>query len=260
MSSLSNIQCIPAFSDNYIWLIQSQGLACVVDPGDAQPVLQQLRSNNLSLHSILITHWHPDHIGGVEALAQQFPNVQIFAPKSAHIPCFTEQVCDGQKLNILNYTFDVMAVPGHTLDHVVYHDRQKQLIFVGDTLFAGGCGRVFEGTHEQMFSSLETLAKLDEDTLIFCAHEYTQANLTFCLAVEGDNPDIKARIKKVDNLRDKALPSVPFYLRDELATNVFLRTETGTPRFIPEPYNKALNSAGSRVEIFTALREWKNNF
>lgn len=256
MKTPSSIQAIDAFNDNYIWLIKHENQACVVDPGDAEAVLNHLNTHKLTLNAILITHWHPDHIGGIEALLKQFPSIEIYAPSSPHIPTFTKIVKQGDKVQLFDLCFNVIEVPGHTLEHVVYSDTNKHLLFSGDTLFAGGCGRVFEGTYAQMHSSLKKLAALPPSTHIYCAHEYTLSNLAFCLQVESENNDIKDRISYVSALRKAQTPSVPSLLSDELKTNVFLRTASGISRNIPEKY---LNSGSDELATFTALREWKNN-
>ena len=200
---------IPAFKDNYIWLLRKGASAVVVDPGDADPVLEVLDSEKLVLDSILITHHHKDHQGGVARLLGFFP-AQVFGPAQESITGRTHALRGGERISLssLGATMQVIAVPGHTLGHLAYFGNG--CLFCGDTLFAGGCGRVFEGSPAQMHDSLMRLAALPDDTLIYCAHEYTEANLRFALAVESGNRSLASRANEVAVLRAKGMATVPF--------------------------------------------------
>jgi hydroxyacylglutathione hydrolase len=245
---------IPAFKDNYIWLIHDGRHAAVVDPGDAQPVIQQLEQTGLTLEAILITHHCYDHIGGVVELSSRYP-AAIYAPAKEfydfpHIP-----VADGDliRLNELDLKFTVLEVPGHTLGHVVYLGPQQ--LFSGDTLFSCGCGRLHEGTAEQMHQSLSRLAQLPADTQVYCAHEYTLNNLAFALELEPDNMALHKRQQEVIELRAAGLPSLPTTIGLELATNPFLRCDSNAIR-----QSLKLGENTLPVEIFRTLREIKNNY
>jgi hydroxyacylglutathione hydrolase len=249
-----DVSLIPAFKDNYIWLLTVAGRAVVVDPGDAAPVLERLRQTGLSLEAILITHHHADHQGGVAELTRHWP-ATVYAPASESITGCNRPLAGGEELSILGQSLTVMAVPGHTLGHLAYYTQGR--LFCGDTLFGAGCGRLFEGTPAQMFDSLEKIAALPDDTLIHCAHEYTEANLKFALAVEPDNPAIHARQQRVVELRAAGLPSVPSTLAEEKATNPFLRSrKAAVIQAVGE--NPRVNPPQSA--IFAALRQWRNNF
>jgi hydroxyacylglutathione hydrolase len=249
---------ILAFKDNYIWcLINEQTKHCIiVDPGEAKPVLTQLKQLNLTLDAILITHHHWDHTNGIRSILKYHP-VPVFGPAKEKIAGVTKPVDEGDKVELPHWpTFEVLAIPGHTLGHIAYIGNH--FLFCGDTLFAAGCGRLFEGTAEQMLNSLNKLSRLPDETKVFCGHEYTLANLHFAQAVEPNNPQIKKRLEKTRELRQKNLASVPSLLAEERLSNPFLRCdhpqikmriEKRTGRKLEEP-----------VEIFTYLRQWKNNF
>jgi hydroxyacylglutathione hydrolase len=256
--SSMQIHPIPAFSDNYLWCLYDAGAAWVVDPGDAAPVLDFLDTHGLRLEGILITHHHPDHIGGVGELIRRCSPGFIYGPDNSRIPGRTHRVGDGDRLELLGRTFEVLAVPGHTLDHLAYFsdDAQQPLLFCGDTLFAGGCGRLFEGTPAQMYASLQRLAALPPQTAVYCAHEYTQSNLRFAAAVEPANRQLAARQAEVAEARRRGQPTVPSRLADELATNPFLRVESdGVATAVDrrEP-------TGNIIDRFAALRRWKDQF
>ena len=230
MSASHTSTRIPAFSDNYLWLLDNGSNALVVDPGDAEPIIEALEARQLTLDYILTTHHHPDHIGGVDRLIQRY-HCEVIGPQSQYIPQVTRQVCEGETLSLLGVEFDVLEVPGHTLDHIAYFAAEPNpfnhpVLFCGDTLFAGGCGRVFEGTFPQMRTSLAKLRQLPPNTLIHCAHEYTQANLAFALAVEPENLTLKQRVEEVATQRERNIATVPSPLSIELATNPFLRYDT----------------------------------
>lgn len=249
---------IPAFDDNYIWLLrEDKGTrAAVVDPGDAQPVLAALDAAGLGLAVILVTHHHGDHTGGVEELVEAFPQVRVFAPADRRIPCATNIVAEGDEVKIpgIGTRFAVLEVPGHTATHIAYLGGGA--LFCGDTLFAAGCGRVFDGTFGQLSASLLRIAALPPDTLCFCAHEYTLANLGFARWVEPESPAVAARDGQARALRALGRPTVPSHLSEELATNPFLRTHVPSVKAAAERY--AGRKLSTTAEIFTALRRWKD--
>jgi hydroxyacylglutathione hydrolase len=252
------ISALPAFTDNYIWLLQdhrSQRCA-VVDPGDAAPVEAWLDAHpDWVLSDILITHHHHDHVGGVERL-KHISGATVYGPASENIPARDVALQDNDTASVLGWDFDVYAVPGHTLGHIAYYHHG--LLFCGDTLFAAGCGRLFEGTPDQMHHSLSRLAALPEDTLVYCTHEYTLSNLKFAAAVEPTNTDIAARLEKVTQQRQNGVMTLPSTLALEKLTNPFLRTgETLVKQKVDERAG-AQNRAPS--EVFAALRAWKDKF
>ena len=249
-----DISFIPAFKDNYIWLLTQGRRAFVVDPGDAEPVLARLKSDGLTLEGILVTHHHADHQGGVAALANSQP-VRVYGPGSESITGCTHPLRGGEIIDVMGESAQVMAVPGHTLGHLAYY--LPGALFCGDTLFGAGCGRLFEGTPEQMSASLDTIAALPDDTLVYCAHEYTEMNLRFALAVEPNNAVLQARVAKVADLRSGGLPSVPSMLGEEKATNPFLRCSEPAVIAAAEQHG-AVNR--KKTSIFASIRGWRNNF
>lgn len=250
-----NIKSIPAFNDNYIWLIQNSDRRCaVVDPGDAAPVLAYLNEHNLSLEAILITHHHNDHIGGVPELVRQFPQVDVVGPANEPVPTLTHAVEAGDQIELFDEVFFVLGLEGHTSGHIGYVGDGK--LFCGDVLFSAGCGRVFEGTMEQMHTSLSKLAALPEETEVYCAHEYTTSNVAFALAVEPDNSQLQQYRDEVNRLRAQNQPTLPTTIRREKWINPFLRTDQ--PSIIRSVANRT--SQTDPLAIFTALREWKNEF
>lgn len=250
-----HIKSIPAFNDNYIWLIQNSDQDCaVVDPGDATPVLAYIKEHNLNLKAILITHHHNDHIGGVAELVRQFPDVDVVCSAKEPIPTMTHSVEAGDQIKLFDEVFWVLGLEGHTLGHVGYVGDGK--LFCGDTLFSAGCGRVFEGTMQQMHDSLSKLAALPEETEVYCAHEYTTANLAFALAVEPDNTQLHQYRDEVNRLRAQNKSTIPTTIRKEKWINPFLRLDQ--PSVIKSVTNRTLQT--DPVSIFTALREWKNEF
>jgi hydroxyacylglutathione hydrolase len=255
------ITAIPAFSDNYLWLLDNGQQAAAVDPGDAAPVLATLRQNRLQLGTILVTHHHPDHTGGIDVLKRE-TGAAVIGPPSARIPQVEQPVRSGTRIAVLGLSFTVLEVPGHTLDHIAYFCDNEALgapaLFCGDTLFAGGCGRLFEGDAALMRRSLDTLRQLPPATRIFCAHEYTQANLKFASAVEPANAALKHRVAAVADLRRAHQPSVPSRLQDELETNPFLRWDTDTVR--QAALAREQSSALSDDDVFASIRRWKDNF
>ncbi len=252
---------IPAFSDNYIWMLQAGNDTgvFVVDPGDAEPVLATLKSNNLTLAGILITHHHQDHTGGVEKLLSRF-EVPVIGPRNTAIKGITRSVKDGDQVEILGLTFQVMEIPGHTLDHIAFFSDQpgNPLLFCGDTLFVAGCGRIFEGTAEQMHASLTKLAALPSSTEVYCAHEYTLSNLLFAQAVEPENKPLASYILACKKLRLHNKPTVPSLISRELQINPFLRSEQKSVKIAAESYSG--QSLESPAEVFRATRDWKDHF
>jgi hydroxyacylglutathione hydrolase len=254
-----DITPISAFKDNYIWLIRnSNQQACVVvDPGDAEPVIATLQQTNLTLTAILITHHHRDHSGGINQLLARF-SVPVFGPARETIVGVTHPLTENQQVNLLalNLHFNVINIPGHTHGHIAYYGHGA--LFCGDTLFTGGCGRLFEGTAEQMCHSLHKLAALPNDTDVYCGHEYTQSNLQFARVVEPSNTYLLKRIEQTQALRSKNLPTVPAKISAEKLTNPFLRCDI--PTIIHAAEQQAGKKLKNAVEVFACLREWKNNF
>ena len=235
-------------------MLTSGDRAFVVDPGDAAPVLDRLEAEQLNLAGILITHHHADHQGGIAALLARYPAI-VFAPENESITGSGVALSGGETINVLGQHVRVMAVPGHTRGHLAY--LAPGALFCGDTLFGAGCGRLFEGTPTQMLASLESIAALPDETLIYCAHEYTEANLRFALMVEPGNVALKERIERVAELRQAGEASVPSSLADEKATNPFLRC--GEPDVIAAALEHAAVNR-EKTSIFTAIRAWRNNF
>jgi hydroxyacylglutathione hydrolase len=248
---------LPAFQDNYIWTLRSGTQAAVVDPGEARPVQDYLAKEGLSLVAILATHHHPDHVGGIAELVKH-AKVPVFGPKGEPIPALTHPVGQGDSAVIpaLEASFSVLDIPGHTRAHVAYYGLGS--LFCGDTLFACGCGRVFEGTPAQMLESLSKLAALPDETKVYCGHEYTLANIRFARAVDPGNAELAAREERAQRLRDAGRPTLPSTLGEERATNPFLRCAEPA---VVESANKYLGGRiADPVRVFAAIREWKNRF
>lgn len=250
---------LPAFDDNYIWMLHDGHSALVVDPGDAQPVLDALQREGLQLLGILVTHHHGDHTGGVDVL-RNFTGASVFGPANERMPEPLQRLNGGDSVQLLGLDFKVMDVPGHTAGHIAYFTKvpgEEALLFCGDTLFSGGCGRLFEGTAQQMLASLEMLAALPGATRVCCTHEYTLSNLKFAVEVEPDNQQLLAYQAKCLALRAQGTPTLPSTIETERQINPFLRSEqptivASTLRFDAD--GVALNGA------FSTLRQWKNQY
>ncbi|TAM11387.1 MAG: hydroxyacylglutathione hydrolase [Nevskiaceae bacterium] len=244
------VERLPAFTDNYIWLIHDDTDAIVVDPGDAAVTIAALTRYGVKLRAILVTHHHPDHTGGVLALKAR-TGATVYAPaaEAGRIAGIDHAVTDGESLAFTAPALvgvQVLAVPGHTLGHVAYHDPANGWLFCGDTLFSGGCGRLFEGTAAQMYASLQRLAALPGDTQVYCAHEYTVANLRFAHALEPENPRVGAALANAEAQRSRGAATVPSTIQAERAINPFLRCDAATPT--------------AAIEIFAARRRQKDAF
>ncbi|MRV74660.1 hydroxyacylglutathione hydrolase [Duganella sp. FT92W] len=261
MNQKLSVLTVPAFNDNYLWLIHDGVHAAVVDPGDAQPILAALQANSLALTAILLTHHHADHTGGVPALLQHYA-VPVFGPRHDGIAAVTQPLSEGDVVDVpgLPLRLRVLDVPGHTRGHIAYvRDDGEPWLFCGDTLFAGGCGRLFEGTPAQMAASLEKLAALPSETKVFCAHEYTLSNLRFALAVEPGNMALQARMEADSRTRDRGQPTVPSTIGLERNTNPFLRY--AEPQIAAQLLTAGkLHGGESPAAVFAALRQWKNTF
>lgn len=258
-----NLLPLPAFSDNYIWLLHDAGQALVIDPGDATPVLQALGKLGLQLQAILVTHHHADHVGGVEALRAATGAV-VYGPAQETMPAGTLPVQGGAQVQALGLSFAVLDVPGHTAGHVAYYatvPAQVPLLFCGDTLFSGGCGRLFEGTPAQMLASLDALAALPPQTRVCCAHEYTLSNLKFARAVEPSNAALAQYQQQCEAQRAQQQPTLPSHIGLECQINPFLRARV--PAVVAAAQAQAPSSClnpDDAVSVLATLREWKNNF
>jgi hydroxyacylglutathione hydrolase len=277
---------IPAFDDNYLWLLHDGKRALVVDPGDAGPVLRTLEQHALQLESILVTHHHADHTGGVDVL-REATGAKVYGPATERIPQPYTHLNGGDTARALSLDFQVIDVPGHTAGHIAYYlaptlsasrdalppegahpawggpapdglaVNGKPLLFCGDTLFSGGCGRLFEGTPAQMLASLDKLAALPANTVVCCTHEYTLSNLRFAMAVEPGNADLAAYQGQCIRLRDQGRPTLPTSIAQELLVNPFLRTRQATIMAAARHFDA---SARDDTTVFAALRQWKNQF
>lgn len=252
------IHAIPAFQDNYIWLLEiPHQRAIVVDPGDAAPVKNFLQRHQLTLSALLITHHHADHTGGIEALTAD-ARVPVFGPQQEAITGITHPLTAGAEVQTFSELpqINVLDTGGHTAGHISYLIAEH--LFCGDTLFAGGCGRLLGGTAPQLFDSLMRLKKLPDATQIYCAHEYTLANLHFALAVEPDNSDLQARFETISQRRQNGHITLPSTLATEKRTNPFLRCDIPAVKTAAETYcGRPLPGA---VDVFTVIRQWKDQF
>ena len=252
---------IPAFTDNYIWALHdsdSNRLA-VVDPGDAGPVIAYVEDQGLDLSHILVTHHHPDHVGGLANLIEKY-HPQVMGPEPSGIKGIDQFLHENDQFELFEQQFQIYEVPGHTLDHIAYYSdtADTPILFCGDTLFAAGCGRLFEGSPGMMVESLEKLARLPDSTSVYCTHEYTMANLKFAAAAEGNNAKLQQRIKEEKLKRDSGIPTLPSSISLELATNPFLRCQQA------EVVKSASIHAGKPLQdpvaTFAVLRSWQDNF
>lgn len=256
-----NLLPLPAFSDNYIWMLHDGRQALVIDPGEAGPVLAALERHALQLQAILITHHHADHVGGVDAL-RAATGAPVWGPAREKLPEPVARVQGGDQVEALGGPWQVIDVPGHTAGHIAFYSAralQQPLLFCGDTLFSGGCGRLFEGTPAQMQQSLDALAALPDDTLVCCAHEYTLSNLRFALAVEPNNAALLHHLEHCQGLRARGEPTLPTSLALERSINPFLRTRHGAVAASAHHHDPRIHPQQAH-EVLAALRAWKNDF
>ena len=257
-----HIVALHAFRDNYIWMIHDTRHALVVDPGDAGPVLTACKAQGLAIAGILVTHHHADHTGGIHDLLRH-AQVPVWGPATEDIPGMSQPLHDGDRISSpeLDLGFDVIHVPGHTLGHIAFYADGgfgKRFLFCGDTLFSAGCGRLFEGTPDQMLHSLDRLCALPSDTRVFCTHEYTLSNLQFAQFVEPGNQAVQAYRQWCEGKRAEGLPTLPSTLERELRVNPFLRLdEIDVHARLTE---RAGREPASRAEAFALLRQWKDDF
>ncbi len=257
-----HVKPISAFSDNYIWCLYDDvsKQAAVVDPGDAKVVIAALEDMQLQLTAILITHHHFDHTGGIDDLLAHY-DVPVYGPHNDNIPQITHQLAETDTLSLMGLNFIILEIPGHTLDHIALYCEQADggpILFCGDTLFAGGCGRVFEGNPAMMLTSLNKLAELSANTRVYCAHEYTLANLAFASAVEPNNQALQQRISHDSGLRERDIPTLPSTVAMELATNPFLRCDQA--EVVSSANRKSEQNCHDSTAVFAAIRGWKDNF
>lgn len=261
---------LPAFVDNYIWMLHNGVEAIVVDPGEAAPVEQALDAGSLKLVGILVTHHHGDHVDGIDTLLPRLSG-PVVGPATETIPGRTQAVREGDRLQLLGHEWQVSDVPGHTAGHVAYYcesvqttglvDSSDPILFCGDTLFSGSCGRLFEGTPAQMADSLQRLAALPDSSRVCCTHEYTLSNLRFAQAVEPSNSDITRYTSECECLRARHQPTLPTTLSREQRVNPFLRSlRPDTSAELLESARQHGAASASPVAVFTALRQWKNDF
>jgi hydroxyacylglutathione hydrolase len=255
-----NLIPLPAFEDNYLWVLHNGQRSLVVDPGDAQPVLHLLRRDGLQLEAILVTHHHPDHTAG-DDLLREATGANVFGPARERIPEPATRLAEGDALSALGLEFHVLDVPGHTAGHIAYYCPDVgglPLLFCGDTLFSGGSGRLFEGTPAQMLASMDKLAALPGHTRVCCTHEYTLGNLNFARAVEPDNPELIIYIQRCEERRARNMPTLPSTIDQERRINPFLRTRLPGVARAAREFNRA--TAEDEVAVFAAIRQWKNEF
>ena len=251
-----SVEPIKAYTDNYIWLVSTNEGSIVVDPGESKEILNLIETNKIDLKGVLITHHHYDHTNGLLDLTNKM-NLEVYGPKK--INGINNIVNESDKFSIIGIDFEVIEIHGHTLDHLAFYSSNKEdpLLICGDTLFAGGCGRVFEGTFEQMFMSLKKISNYPKETKVFCGHEYTLSNLKFALEVDKDNKDLINEFNNVEKLISSDIPSIPTNLNKELKINPFLRCNDIN---IENKVIDKFDIIDDELEIFTALRKWKDNF
>ena len=257
--SMLNVHPIPAFTDNYIWAIVYGNSCVVIDPGDSDPVFSFLKNNDLELDSILITHHHFDHTGGLVSLAKHY-NCPVYGPKGGHINGITHDLAENDEINVFDLNFKIFETPGHTLDHIAYfHSGSKDsLLFCGDTLFSGGCGRLFEGTPDNMYDSLNKFKMLPDETLVFCAHEYTESNLKFALAINPNNLDLVDYSKKVIELRSKSKITLPSNIGLEKKINPFFLLDN--PEILQKSEKFINKKISNPIESLSVVRTMKDSF
>lgn len=253
------VKTLNAFNDNYIWLLVNNQKQCVaVDPGDANPVLDAIQEHNLTLTDILVTHHHNDHIGGISALLERFPEINVFGPATKRFSMVTRPSLPNDVINLkAGINLQVMDLAGHTIDHIGFFDEHNA--FIGDTMFSAGCGRLFEGSAEQMNMALKRIVALGEQTQLYCAHEYTLANLEFARTVEADNQELENYYSEVTELRAKNKPSIPTTVAQQIKINPFLRAHApGIAKSVQQHFD--LPQLPNEPTCFRLLRQWKDNF
>ena len=252
-----SVEPIKAFTDNYIWLVSTNEGSIVIDPGESKSIQKLIDNKTIDLKGILITHHHYDHTNGLSELVKK-NELEVYGPVN-NIDGINHRLNDKDKISIIGIDFDVMSIPGHTLDHIGFYsaNANNPILFCGDTLFAGGCGKIFEGTYEQMFHALKKITKLPTNTNIYCGHEYTLSNLKFALEADDSNKELIEEFKKVENKINSNIPSLPTTLDKELKVNPFLRCDNIN---IQNKIIEKFKVSNSELEVFTALRKWKDNF
>lgn len=251
------VVALRAFADNYIWTIRDDRYAAVIDPGDAQPVIDYLKQEHLTLVAILNTHHHADHVGGNAALLARTA-VPVYGPRDERIPEVSMRLADGQRFTLPHFGIEMetLEIPGHTRSHVAFFGGG--MLFCGDTLFAAGCGRLFEGTPRQMHDSLTRLSRLPDDTRVYCGHEYTLSNIRFARAAEPGNQQLPALEARMQALRDAGQPTLPSTIAQEKATNPFMRVSA--PGVADSASARAGKPLTDPVSVLAEIRDWKNNF
>jgi len=258
----NKIIALKAFKDNYIWILHSNksnhNSIIVIDPGEAEPVISYIKNCHLYLEAILLTHHHHDHTGGVANLLIHYPQTPVYSSRVDHVPGVNHHVQEGQSIELLHFehSIDILEIPGHTLGHLAY--IYNGALFSGDTVFSIGSGKIFEGSAKQMYDSLEKIKKLPPETLLYCGHEYTLANIRFAQEVEPHNLLLQAYTKKIQNLINQNQSTLPSLLATELQLNPFLRCEE--PTIVSQAERYAKKSLPDAIAVLSALREWKNHF
>ena len=252
-----SVKPIKAYQDNYIWLVSTNEGSIVVDPGESKKILNLIDNNEIDLKGVLITHHHFDHTNGLSDLLNK-RGLEVYGPKN-NVHGINNIVKNNDKFTVIGIDFEVIEIPGHTLDHIAFYSFNdgEPILFCGDTLFSGGCGRVFEGTFDQMFIALKKISKYPKETKIFCGHEYTLSNLKFALAVDENNEDLIEEYDNIKNIVDSGNPSLPTILEKELKINPFLRCDN---HHIKNKIVSKFNTSDDELEVFCALRQWKDNF